>query len=172
MNFRSTKLALLLGAISGAFYCAARQPVEQIYEKYDYYRLVEQFKGFPPNVAEMIIVTPVQKYLFWMLLFVLASYTVHRFWKNKIKSEVVLWQTVAIVALGGLSIWSYLTSKIGYLYRAILSKFERGEWGYIPSFGLDSETIEYIVLFLGLAIAVNFFFGVVVAGLTKRFGKQ
>jgi hypothetical protein len=168
MNFRSSKSALLLGAINGLIYGIVYQPVSAIYFAFDYRRTLAVFNGMPP---QMVRIQPLAEYIVWFILFTLASYTVHRFWKTKIKSDVVLWQVVAIFAFVVPSVLIYLVEQVSYFIGALQMKIERGEWGYFPGILPDDNDLEFGALFMGLAICINFFYGAVIGKIANRFGK-
>ena len=169
MNFRNSKFALLLGAINGFLFGVAFQFVNTAYLAYDYRRMIVQFNGSPPSMYRAI--TPIVEYLFFILVFTLASYTVHRFWGTKTKSDIILWQIVAIVAIVVPSIISYVFDQVDMLAGAILWKLERGVWGYHSGVVPHKSDIEFAVLLLCLAFGVNFFYGAVVGKLSERFAK-
>jgi hypothetical protein len=168
MNFRSSKSALLLGAINGLIYGFVYQPVSAIYFAFDYRRTTAIFNGMPPSMGR---IEPLAEYIGLFILFTLASYTVHRFWATKINSEIVLWQVVAIFAFVVPSVAIYLIELVNYSVGALQMKIQRGEWGYFPGFLPDKDDLEFGALFLGLAMGINFFYGALVSKLANRFGE-
>ena len=170
VNFRNPKFSLLLGAINGFLYAIAFQPINVAYLAYDYRRMIDRFNGSPPLTVYPI--TPLAEFLFFIAIFTIASYTVHRFWSAKIKSGVILWQIVAIVAIIVPTIVSYIVDQADLLIGAIQWKLERGEWGYHPGIMPYKDNIEFAVLLLCLAIAVNFFYGAIISKLSGQFEKK
>lgn len=168
MDFRSSKSALLLGAINGLLYGFVYQPVSAVYYAYDYRRDLVIFNGMPPSMSR---INPIAEYIVWFILFTLASYTVHRFWGAKIKSNIVLWQVIAIVAFVVPSVVLYFVDQASYFIGALQAKLERGEWGYLPGVLPSQNDLEFGALFLGLAITINFFYGAIIEKLSKRFAK-
>lgn len=169
-SFRSSTFSLLLGAINGFLYTVAFQPVNTAYLAYDYRRMVDRFNGSPPSM--IYPVTPLAEFLFFTIVFAAASYTVYRFWSAKIKSEVIFWQVIAIVAIVVPSIIFYIFDTLDMLWGLIRYKFESGKWGYYSGIMPYKDNIEFTVLLLCLAIAVNFFYGVIISKLSERFSKS
>ncbi len=164
MNFRSSKFALLFGAINGFIFSVAFQPVKNSWLIYDNSRprgTVSIHTHWGPN--------PLEEYFFLILVFMVASYTAHRFFAPKIKSDIILWQVVAIIAIGVPSVALYILKQADYLIGVVQAKFERGEWGYLPGLVPSQNDIEFGVLFLCLAMTINFFYGAIVGKLSKHF---
>ena len=164
MNFRSSKNSLLLGAINGFLFGVAFQPVSNAWLIYDNNR--------PSTISihTSKIITPLGEYLFLILLFTIASYTVHRFFAAKIKSDIVLWQVVAFVAMAVPSVILYIIEQINTFIGGFQMWLETSKWGNIPDLP-DQNDIEFGLLFLCLAITVNFFYGTIMAQLSKRFAE-
>lgn len=165
MNFRTSKFALLLGVINGFLFGVAFQPVSNAWLIYDNNR--------PRTISihTSKVVTPLGEYLFLILLFTVASYTAHRFFAAKIKSDIILWQVIAIIAIVIPSVALYFLEQTSYLIGSVQAKLERGEWGYLPGLVPSQNDVEFGILFLCLAMTINFFYGAIIGKLSKHFAK-
>lgn len=170
INFRSSKFSLLLGAINGFLYAIVFQPVNTAYLAYDYRRMIDRFNGSPPSMIYPI--TPLAEFLFFTIVFAATSYTVYRFWSAKIKSEVIFWQVIGVVAIVVPSVIFYIFDQLDMLWGLIRYKFESGKWGYYSGIMPYEDNIEFAVLLLCLAITVNFFYGAILSKLSEHFAKS
>ena len=166
MNFRSSKFALLLGAINGFLFGIAYQPISNAWLIYE-----NNLPRSGISIHTSKIITPLGEYLFLILLFTVASYTAHRFFAAKIKSDIILWQVVAIIAIVVPSVALYILDQAYYLVGAVQAKLERGEWGYLPGLVPSQNDIGFGILFLCLAMTINFFYGAIVGKLSKHFAR-
>lgn len=165
MNFKTSKFALLLGAINGFLFGVAFQPVSNAWLIYDNNRP----KTISIHTSKLI--TPLGEYFFLILLFTMASYTAHRFFAAKIKSDIILWQIVAIIAIIVPSVVLYFLKQASYYVGAVEAKLERGEWGYLPGLLPNRNDIEFGILFLCLAMTINFFYGAIIGKFSEHFAK-
>lgn len=180
MNLRSTKFALLLGLINGILFFLVYQPVKVAYVKYLWsikndnyvYVVLPQIYRIAQDVGEFFV---------WTALFMLSSYTVHRFWATNLKSTIALWLRVAIVSLAVPIIGLWLFPILIVLFILILRQFE------ICFFPLNCHTpseellsflirepvdIKFEILLLIAAFAVNFIFGVIISRLSRIYPKN
>lgn len=161
MNFRSSIFALLLGAINGFLFGIAFQPVSNSFLEYEINR---------SQMSLHKVVSPLGEYLFLILLFAIASYTAHRFLAAKIKSDVVLWQVVALIAIAVPSVILYLIEQINTFIGGFQVWLESNNWGNVPDLPSGND-VEFGLLCLCLAITINFFYGAIIAQLQKRAAK-
>ncbi len=166
MNFRSSKSALLFGAINGAICALFFKPAFIVFSE------LEEHRAWQHNIdLSTVRIDIFGLSVLCAILFMLSSYTVHRFWAKRIDSTIILWQVVAIVAIVIPSICLYLAERVNSIIGAYQIKLVRSEWGYIPSFVPNINDLEFAILFLCLAISVNFAFGAIISRLEKIVAK-
>jgi len=179
MNFRNSKFALLLGAINGVIFYLAYQPVKIAYVKYLWYIKNDNYVYVAlPEIYR--IARDVGEYFIWTLLFMLASYTVHRFWAAKLKSTVALWLRIAIVSLAVPIVGLWVFRLLAVLFILFLRQFDLCFFPlncHTPSEELafllvrEAVDIKFELLLFGVALAVNFVYGAIITKLSKHFAK-
>lgn len=165
MNFRSSKLALFLGAVNGFLFGAAFQPVNDALNVY------QSGKSTLVTISLYRALSPFTEHLILILLFTTTSYAAHRLLDAKIKSEIVFWQVVAIIAIGIPSIVFYTLDQFRYISGALRAKLEQGKWGYYPGVFPSQSDIEFGIIFLCLAMTINFFYGALLGQMSRIFGR-
>ena len=179
MNFRNSKFALLLGAINGVIFYLAYQPVKIAYVKYLWYIKNDDYIGVAlPEIYQ--IARDVGEIFVWTLLFMLASYTVHRFWAAKLESTVTLWLRVAVLSLAVpiVGLWGFrlllglfmlALRQLDLCFSPLNCHSPTEE--LIPLLVRGLVDIKFELLLFVVALAVNFVYGATIAKLSKHFAK-
>ena len=180
MNFRTSKFALLLGAINGVIFCLIYQPVKIEFVKYLWsikndnyvYVVLPEIYRIARDVGEFFV---------WTILFTLASYTAHHFWAKSVKSTVLLWLRIGIISLAvpifGLWIFRFLiilvifTTKQFDLCFFVPVNCAISSNELMSSLVRESANIKFEFLLLIVAVVVNLIYGTILSELSKRFAK-
>lgn len=179
MNFRSSKFALLFGAINGVIFYLAYQPVKIAYVKYLWYIKNDNYVYVAlPQIYR--IARDVGEIFVWTALFMLASYTAHRLWAAKLKSTVALWLRIAIVSLAVPVLGLWLLPFLVFLFILVLRQFGACFFPLNCDMPLEIMTsllvrepvdIKFELLLFVVALAVNFVYGAILAKMSKHYAK-
>lgn len=94
-----------------------------------------------------------------IILFSLASYAVHRIYAKRIKSPILLWGIVGLIAGGVPFLAGYFNNKVSHLMSNVERYRTEGMWGQLPDF-FSFPRLE-VGLFV-LAVLVGLLYGSII----------
>jgi hypothetical protein len=93
--------SLLLGAANGLIYSLTLIPIVRLFNEYQRRRDLELAEGLDVTIQVTYDHINWKVAILWyVLLFAIASYLVHRHWSKHVKSSILRWIVIALMAVG------------------------------------------------------------------------
>jgi hypothetical protein len=105
--------ACILGAINGVLFGGTAEILREMYNDYQWRRITEESERLglsPPLMGDSLHWWAIP--LWATVFFILTSLFVHKFWANRVKSPILLWQ---IIGVTGVTVWSIFWQTVVWL---------------------------------------------------------
>jgi hypothetical protein len=177
MDFKDTKSCLFFGAINGIIFTIAYQPVKIAYIKYLWYIKNDNYVYVElPEIYR--ISRDAGDLLVWILLFTLASYTVQRFWGNKVNT-ITLWLRIAMTAFAVPIAGLWIVRIIMFGIVIVLKQFSdcdfpacsESVWSLSSMLIREWINIRFEIVLVSTGIIINSIYGLLLTKLQKFFSK-
>jgi hypothetical protein len=181
IDLKSSNSSILLGAINGLLFAIAYQPLKDAYVRYLWEIKPAQYTYV--TLPEIYLVTKNSgEWWVWILLFIVASYSLHRYWPRKTNSSILLWLSVALVAIGvpvaGLYLIHIGFFVYGFVYAQFYTDCVTMSHTNVPVCGppiyshylfRELNDVKFEIVLLAIALLLNVIFGSLVGKLANRF---